>query len=266
MIRIVYTDLDGTLLGPGGSLFAAPGGGVSRRAAEAIASLHERGVTVMPVSGRTVEQARETARILGIRDFVAELGGLTCYDLGAEIVRNYGAFPGGGTPYEAMALSGGPAVLLETFRGSLEPHAPWAFLPRECSMIFRGHVDVAAAVALLEETGYRWLDLRDNGVLSGRFPDLDVDEAHAYHLLPKGVDKSAAVTADMTRRGMSKDECIAVGDSVADAALHDLVHTVYIVANGRAGVEGELDGTGGIRFTEGSHGDGFAEAIADALT
>ncbi|MGH2738587.1 MAG: HAD family hydrolase, partial [Actinomycetota bacterium] len=63
--RVVYTDLDGTLLGPGGSLFASPGGGITGRPAEAVAALHRAGVALVPVSGRAEVRVKEAARLLG---------------------------------------------------------------------------------------------------------------------------------------------------------------------------------------------------------
>lgn len=264
-IKVVYSDLDGTLLGPSGSLFAAPGGGVTRAAADAIVALREAQIALVPASGRTVEQMREGARILGATDFIAELGGLTFYGLEGLIVRNYGAFTGTGTPFEAMARSGAGALLLEEFEGKLEPHSPWAMQPRECSMLFRGYIDQEEADALLERAGHRWLDVRDNGIIGRTFDDLAVDEVHAYHLMPRGVDKSAAVAADLTRRGCSKEQAVAIGDSPSDAVLAGEVAAVFIVANGRDHVEATGPWPNNVGATTAANGDGFAEAVQGVL-
>src|SRR5438309_849409 len=48
-VRTVYTDLDGTLLGPGGSLFATPAG-PNREPAEAVAALLEASIDLVVVS------------------------------------------------------------------------------------------------------------------------------------------------------------------------------------------------------------------------
>lgn len=259
--RAVYTDLDGTLFGPGGSLFAAPGGGVTRRAAEAVAAVLQAGAALVPISGRTADQVREAARVVGATDFIAELGGITCYDLGAEVVRDYGAFEGEGTPHDAMARQGAAGLLLEAFPGRLEPHTPWARLPRECSMLLRGLVDPGAARSLLADAGLGWLDLLDNGVIPRSYPTLPVEEVHAYHLLPRGVTKATAVAADMARRGLAPEECVALGDSPSDASLAGAVGAVFIVANGRAAVERAGAPPENVYATEGSHGEGFAEVV-----
>ncbi len=265
-VRVVYTDLDGTLLGPGGSLYSRPGGGVSRRAAEAVAAVHDAGVALVPVSGRTVDTARETARVVGARDFIAELGALACYELGAEVVLYTGAYAGAGAPYEAMARRGGAGLLLESFAGRLEPHAPWAFAGRRATMLLRGSVDVAEARAVLVGCGYDWLDLRDNGVLHARYPHLG-EEVHAYHLVPAGVEKAPAVAEDLRRRGLPPEAAVNVGDAPSDAAVARVVGASFCVANGAAAVEAAAGGNvpANLYATDGSYGDGFAEVILGLL-
>jgi HAD superfamily hydrolase (TIGR01484 family) len=255
-LRAVYADLDGTLFGPGSSLFSDGAGGVTTSAAEAVATLHRAGVALVPVSGRTRPQVREAARILGARDYVAELGGLVCLDGGREVIRL------AASGVEALARSGAPALLLESFPGRLEPHGPWAFEPREVTMLFRGLVDPSEARRVLDEAGHRELDLRDNGTIEGRYPDLQIDEVHAYHLLPRAVSKAAAVTEHAGRRKLSPEDCMVVGDSPSDAEVAPRVGAVCIVANG-AGAVG--DGAEGVYLTEQAYGEGFAEAVRALL-
>lgn len=258
-VRVVYTDLDGTLLGPGGSLLTSGAGEVTTEAAEALAALHRAGVAVVPVSGRTAPQVHETARLIGARDYIAELGGITVYELGGETIRAHDGRGEAGTPHEAMLRAGVPGLLMEAFPGVLEPHAPWAFLPRECSMLFRGHVALEEARAVLAAAGHGSLDLLDNGVIPRSFPGLEVEEVHAYHLLPAGVTKASAARADLERRGLAPERSIAVGDSPSDAALASAVGAVCIVANGRAAVEAA--GHEEAYATAATHGAGFAEVV-----
>lgn len=259
--RIVYTDLDGTLLGPRGGLLAAAEGGVTQEAARALGRLHEAGLIVVPVSGRTAPQVWEVARIIGAGDYIAELGGIVALEGQRQIVRRYGAFTGPGTPHMEMARDGAAGLLLETYRGRLEPHAPWAFLPRESSMLFRGLVDPAEADALLTRAGYGWLHLLDNGVIPRAFDSLAAGPVHAYHLLPRGVDKASGVAAHRERRDIPREACVAIGDSPSDAALATEVAATFIVANGAAAVEEAGAGNGEVYATDRSHGDGFAEAV-----
>ena len=258
----VYTDLDGTLFGPGSSLFADADGRVTTRAAEAVAALHRASVPLVPLSGRTRLQVREVSRILGARDFVAEMGGLVCLDGEAEVIRTASHLAGAGTPVDAMARSGAAGLLLEAFAGRLEPHAPWAFEPREVSMLFRGQVDLDEARRVLDEAGHGWLALRDNGVIRRRFPGLEVAEVHAYHLLPARVSKAAAVAEHSRRRGLTREACLVIGDSEADAEVAPRVGAVCIVANGASSVSGPADG---VYVTDGAYGEGFAEAVQALL-
>lgn len=266
-LRVVYVDLDGTLLGPGGSLFAAPDGQITMRAAEAVAALHRAGIALVPISGRTVDLVREAARLLGSRSYIAELGGVSSFD--GEIVHDFGSFSGKGTPFEAMARSGAAALLLETFEGRFEPHAPWAHFAREASMLFRGNVALEEARALLDRSGFDWLSLEDNGIIprllpgsgADRFPGLEVDEVHAYHLVPRGVSKATGAAADLARRGLGPDSAVGIGDSPADAELAGHVAAVFVVANGRRAVEAGGDWPDNVYVTEGSYGEGFAEVV-----
>lgn len=268
-LRALFTDLDGTLLGPGGSLFATESGEVSTRAAEAVASLHRVGVRLVLVSGRTRDQLREAARILGASAYIAEMGAfvVTRPPEGGpeEVVPNLGAFSGSGTPFEAMARTGAGAFLLERYAGRLEPHAPWAFAGREATMLLRGLVDPAEAGSVLAEAGYGWLEVVDNGLLRRSFEGLDLPEVRAYHLLPKGVSKLSAVRLHLQREGLDPSACAAIGDAPSDLALAGAVSTVYIVANGLEAVGGAIGFFPNVRFTDGAGPEGFAEATAALL-
>lgn len=260
--RVVYTDLDGTLFGPGGSLYATPEGGITDAASDAVAALHRAGTALVPVSGRTEAQVREVARILGADGFIAELGGITAR--GDRVAHEYGAYRGPGTPNEQMARSGAAAFLLDAFAGRIEPHAPWAHVDREVTMLFRGHLDLEAARSLLAEAGYRWLDLHDNGIIRRSFPGLDVAEVHAYHLVPEGVTKASAVAADVAARRLARSDAVAVGDSASDADVSPHVGAVFIVANGEDALAG-ADVAENVYLTDAPNGDGFAEVVRGLL-
>lgn len=258
--RVVYTDLDGTLLGPGGSLFAGPNGGVTGRAAEALAALHQAEVAIVPTSGRAETTVREAARVLGASGYIAELGGIIVR--GDEVIRDRGAYRGPESPYRAMIRSGAAGLLLDTYRSRLELHAPWS-VNRECSMLFRGHVDLDEVRNLLASSRYEWLTVEDNGIIPRRFPGLDLDEVHVYHLVPRGVSKEAAAGADLEARGLSAVQAVAVGDSPTDVALASQVGAVFVVANGAYAVG--ADTPDNVFVTDGANGEGFAEAILGVL-
>lgn len=257
--RIVYTDLDGTLLGPGASLFAGPAGGVTGRAADAVTAIHRQGIALVPVSGRAEAQVREAARLLGADGYIAEFGGITVR--GEEVTRTHGEYRGRENPYRAMVRSGAAALLLQAGAGRLEPHAPWAHQGRECTMLFRGLLDPDDANRLLARSGHRWLALHDNGVIRRSFPGLDVPEVHAYHLVPRGVDKASAVAADLAARGLQPRDAVAVGDSASDTELAPHVAAVFLVSN-HAEVP---ESANNVFVTEGANGEGFAEVVFGLL-
>lgn len=266
-LRAIYVDLDGTLLGPGGSLFAAPEG-PTLRAAHAVAALLEAGVLLILVSGRTRDQMREAARILSAPAYVAELGAFLVEreGYGPElVVPNLGAFGGEGTAFEAMARSGAGAFLLERYGERLEPHTPWAFQDREATMLFRGLLDPREATEALDRAAYGWTEVLDNGVIGRPFESLDVPEVHAYHLVPRGVSKVSAARLHMERRGLDRAACAAVGDSLSDLDLASVVGKMFVVANGLGAIGAAADGMDNVYATPSAHGLGFAEAVEALL-
>jgi HAD superfamily hydrolase (TIGR01484 family) len=255
-LRALYADLDGTLVGPGGSLFATAEG-PSSRAADALAALHRAGVMVVLVSGRTRDQLREVARILGAAGYIAELGAFVVERRHPEeVTPNLGTWSGPGTPFEAMARSGAGAFLLERYRGRLEPHAPWAFQHREATMLFRGLIDEREATDALHRASYSWLEVCDNGRMAGTYESLDVPEVHAYHLVPRGVGKAAAVRVHRERAGLAREESAAVGDSPSDLEMASEVGAMVLVGSAEDRPRGN-----NVVSTPSKAGEGFADAV-----
>lgn len=266
-VRVVYTDLDGTMMGPGGCFFRNLGGDYTLRPARALVETLRRGVDVVPVSGRSAHQLREDARLLGLRNYIAELGVELVYDLGEEVVLNTGVLEGKcGDLYRTIMDSGAVDFLLRTHKGRLEFHTPWSNY-RDCTPIFRGLVDLAEVNGVLEER-YPGLELVDNGLIPRNYPGLEVPEVRAYHLVPKGVSKEKAVAEDMKRRGFDRWEAVAVGDSEADLAQSEVVGVFFLVRNGLLGnphLEPRIAATPNVVVTEGFLNEGWAEALELAV-
>lgn len=263
-LQAVYADLDGTLLGPGGSLFAASEGGITERAAETVGALHEHGIALVLMSGRTQRGIREVARVLGARAYIAELGAILVERDGPEelTIENFGAYEGEGRPVEAIARTGAGAFLLERFSGYLRVITPWT----EATMMFEGYVDPDEANAALREGGYGWLRFHDNGTLRHQVPGLDVPEAHFMHLLPRDVTKASAVRLHRERHHIPAAATIAIGDSPSDLAAASEVGAFFLVANGAGFVEALPEVPPNAYLTSAPHGDGFAEAVRAVLT
>jgi hydroxymethylpyrimidine pyrophosphatase-like HAD family hydrolase len=266
MSAAVYVDLDGTLLGRGASLLHDGDGGISLLGVRAVEACLRADVEVVIMSGRRRAQVAEDARLLGQPAFIYEAG--CVLELDGEPVWISDLVHGEHTVHEQIERSGAPAMLLEHYAGRLEYHAPW-HEDREISHLFRGHVDAAEADLLLRERGHEGLRLVDNGVLRMRSPTLaDDSPPRAYHLIPSGGSKAAAVERHMRARGLRREDTFAIGDSREDLAVAGAVGTFWLVANGL-----ERDPTLGlamrahanVRITEDGHGAGVYEAVITTL-
>lgn len=268
--KLLYTDLDGTLLGRGGSLLTDFGGRPDATAAKAVAVVNAEALPVIAVSGRNVKQLRELARLLGWRDFIAEVGTLRVRDRGAEVRYELGEWtPGlveqtGLTPYELIERSGAVASLFAAFPGKLEYHTPYAS-DRLVTHALRGEVDIDAAQTVLD-TFELPLAIVDNGIIRPLHHTLvDIRRVHAYHVMPRGVTKVHAIEADLAERGCKREDAIAVGDSVTDVAMAPAVALLVLVGNAleQAEVRDAAAAHDNVAVTRGAAGHGWAE-LADA--
>jgi hypothetical protein len=265
-LRCVYTDLDGTLLGRGGSLFRDAEGGFSTAQSRAIEACFRAGVEIVIMSGRREPQVHELARIMGQTSYIYEAGCAFALD-GETTLLTAPMAPGeSGTIYEQIEARGVPRMLFDRFPGRLEYHSPWHH-GRVLSHLFRGKVDVGEANRVLAERGDDDLRLLDNGAIGTPMPTVD-GQTHAYHLVPREVSKGAAVAAHARARGYEVSECIAIGDSVEDLEVAPAVGRFFVVANGPErdpGLRSMLARWGNVTVTEGTNGDGFYEAVVSTL-
>lgn len=254
-VEVVYTDLDGTLLGRGGSVLRDADGRPSLRAAGALVAAAEEGIAVVAVSGRRAADLRHDARLLWLDGAIAEVG--TVVIRGGAQHHRWGGCPRdlADTPREALRVAGALDVLLAAFDGDIRPFEPWD-AGREGGHLLHGRIDVAAADAALEAAGLGWAHVLDNGRAGGWEGRADV---HAYHLVARGTGKAAALAEDLAERRLTRDQALAVGDSVEDLTMAGEVGTYVIVANGH----GE-EGAGCVRVP-GRNGDGVADAIDAVL-
>ncbi len=240
---VVYLDLDGTLLGPAGSLLRGTGGAFSTAGVRALELLHDAGVPVVLVSGRSRPRLEAVAGMLGAVGVLPELGAT---DAG------YPTRPGQ-TVHEAITESGVPQALAES-EPDLAPH-PLAAWGREGSHVLIGRAGPGAADLVARLSGGA-LRLADNG-------EIRDDGAHVYHLLPAAASKAAAVERDLEARGADGSACLAIGDSRQDLDIGRVVGRVAIVANGAsadADVAAAADWV-----TRGAYGEGVLEAVEEWL-
>jgi hydroxymethylpyrimidine pyrophosphatase-like HAD family hydrolase len=249
-IKCVYTDLDGTLLGKGASLFRTAEGEFTLLAARALEACHRAGAEVVIKSGRRRTQVMEDARLLGQTSYIFEVG--TGLVIDGELTFLTGDLqPRDGETIHAQVERGGaPALLLDRYSGRLEPHSPW-HVDREVSHLFRGTVDPDEANDLLAAEGHGNLRLVDNGEIE--------DRLHAYHLIPAVSSKAGAVSAHMRARGYAPEECIGIGDSREDLDVAEVVGRFFLVANA------DVTDAPGVERTEAPMSEGFYEAVIRAI-
>lgn len=266
-VRVLYTDLDGTLVAPGGCVLADADGQPSTAVAEAIVDLNRAGLTVVPVSGRDCDQLFELTRLLGWRDFIAEAGAVLVSGDGRRGAATYNngvwepSVLQGRTPYEVIRDSGAVERLMEAFPGAIEPYSI-PERPRESTHLLRGCIDADAARALLADIEPP-IELVDNGALRSRGSLTCEGTPHAFHLVPAGVSKAQAIAADLAARGLTAEQAAAIGDAATDIEMADSVGVMVLVANAfeSPGVIAKLaeKPRANVWRTAGSRGDGWAE-------
>ena len=92
--------------------------------------------------------------------------------------------------------------------------------------------------------------------------------AHAYHLLPAAASKANAVVFHMRVRGYAPEECIAIGDSVEDLGVAEVVGRFFVPANGPErdpALREAISTRPNVTVTEGRMGEGVYEAIVSTL-
>jgi hydroxymethylpyrimidine pyrophosphatase-like HAD family hydrolase len=267
-LRCVYTDLDGTLLGRGASLFRDADGEFTLLPARGLEACHRAAAEVVLYSGRRRAQVMEDARLLGQSAYIYEVGCGMRFD-GEDVYLTGDLKP---TPernvHQLIADSGAPGLLLEVYDGRLESHAPW-HRDREFSHLMRGLVNPAEVNDLLDQHGHTNLRLVDNGAISRGETQLQLeDRPHAYHLIPRAASKGKAVAAHRRARGYSPEECIGIGDSREDIEVAAFVGRFFLVANA---VERDPEllahapPGARVEVTEARYGEGFYEAVVRSL-
>jgi phosphoglycolate phosphatase len=273
MLRCLYLDLDGTLLGRGASLVHDGEGVISLDGVRAVQACLRADVEIVLMSGRRRIQVAEDARLFGQSAYIYEAG--ACVVLGGD-PRLGGEehwltgelLPGDLTIAQQIERSGAPALLLERYEGRLEYHEPW-HLDREVSHLFRGLVDASEVDALLAEQGHKDLRLVDNGVVNRRSEALaELPHVRGYHLVPATASKAAAVAFHRQVRGYAREETLAVGDSREDLACAEHVGSFWFVANAverDPSIRGAITAFDNVRVADAAHGAGVYEAVISTL-
>lgn len=275
-VDIVYTDLDGTLLGRGGTLLIDGEGNPSTNTAEAVVAANKAGLKIVPVTGRSCAQLTEITRMCGWFDYIAEAGAIRSYfdgkerefifdipEWNTELKRQLTTK----TPIDIIREHGVVEKLMEAFPGSIEYHTPWD-VHRSATEVLRGFLNRQAALELLDEIDLP-LSLIDNGVIHPRMHTLkESDEPiRAYHLTPAGVSKRRAIALDLEHRGIDPSRAIMIGDAPSDMLCAEVVSASILVENAlrSPGIDKRIDNIENTAIVEGFAGDGWSRVINEVL-
>ncbi len=222
-VRVIYTDVDGTFV-HAGCLFRNANG-YTLRNAEAIYRLLKADVDVVMTSGREKEKLKETARILGFRNYIANLGMEIVYNQGEKVITNYGMEVADAAALKRTILNSGVLEgLQQHFRGRIRPYEPWASALRT-HLLLIGEIDYPEAVRWME-THFPEYRIIDNGAVPA---EGEFRHPHAFHVLPRQVGKRAAVAIDKKERQLQREELVGIGDSPEDVSIAPEVGVFFLL-------------------------------------
>jgi HAD superfamily hydrolase (TIGR01484 family) len=228
-LRVVYTDLDGTLLNDQGCLVKDVSGKYYVEVVKLLARVAKKNWDLVLVSGRNRVQMRHNAQLMGASNYIAELGSELVHNLGEKV---YVTFDTKKYPYNIINcgkdLINIINIFKENFPHKIDSNLDWS-KDRAYNALFFGEIDLDKANCVLEKNGYEGLSLVDNGFSKLVNLDLDVKTLHIYNLIPRGVDKSTAIKLDKNMRNFTTENCIALGDSAEDLKMAKEVKFFFLM-------------------------------------
>lgn len=242
-IRYVFTDLDGTMMGPGSCVLLNAAGEPSLDFVATLNELKRAGVEVIPCSGRNRSMLHEDTRVLGLNSYIGEMGGLIMLDREHNDWEYYtGEMPfdpeAGLTPHQVIEQAGVCEEFVTRWPGMLEYHNDMStgYKYREVTVGLRGEVDDDEAQAMLDASGLP-LDWACNGFLNYisapttlRLPE--GVRGRAFNIQPRGLDKGGAIERFCARRGIDRADTLSIGDSGSDFLMADATAGFILVENG----------------------------------
>lgn len=243
-MRLVATDLDGTLLGPDGN--------VSARTRAALRAARQAGIHVIPATGRPPKSTWAVATAAGLGPIGVCANGAALVDLSCQQVVAVETLPAEDAKHAVTALRAlSPEVRcavddLECFThepGFFELGLVWeeemAVVPDITAVLGAGIIQMAARLpgwsaaeviaTVSPGLGHR-LDLTSSG--------LDWVEVNR-----RGVTKASRLAAVCARLGIAPEEVVAVGDNLNDLPMLAWAGTGLAMANAVPDVLDAADGT-----------------------
>ena len=222
-VQVIYTDVDGTFVNDG-CLFCNRSG-YTLQNAQAIYQLLEAGVDVVMTSGREKEKLKDTARILGFQNYVANLGIEIVYRQGEKVITHFGIdVPDHQSLKNWILKTGVVEAIFNKFPGQVTFYQPWADLLRTHFLLV-GELPDREAEKFIQS---RFPELRiiNNGEVP---PYQNFKKPSAYHILPRNVGKREAVKIDKKERKLKTENLIGIGDSLEDVSLAPEVALFFLL-------------------------------------
>ncbi len=222
-IKVLYTDVDGTFVN-NGCLFRNRHH-YSINNAQALYQLLTAGVDIVMTSGREKEKLKETARLLGFKNYIANLGMQIVYNLGEKIIQNYGGnFKSPQEVKQWIQSTGVAEALLQQFSGKIEFYHPWSDV-LQTHLLFIGELPYQQVSRWMEQH-FPLLRIIDNGEVP---PYRKFRHPHTFHVLPRSIGKRQAIEIDKRERHLSRTELIGIGDSLEDVSIAPEVGVFFLL-------------------------------------
>ncbi len=264
-LKVIYTDLDGTLFNDQGCMIKDIGDKYYFKALRLLEDINKKGWDLVLVSGRNKFALRYNAQMIGASNYIAELGSELIYNLGKEVHVTFDNSKNNiDITYEGKDLIKIINLLKKEFPGKIEGKLEWA-MHRSFNALFLGEIDLDKGNRLLRENGFGELILLDNGFSNLFQVDLDIDRLHIYNLMPRGVTKANGVRLDKKLRNFKKENCIALGDSLEDLKMAGEVKYFFLMKNAldhKDELEAELKKYDNVFITEGIMNRGWFEIMS----
>jgi hypothetical protein len=260
-IRLVATDLDGTLLGPDGAL--------SARTVAAVRAVHAAGITVVAATGRSHHTALPRVAPAGVVRYLVCSNGASLYDCSAGSVLDshpiapaslppliavlrreladacFGWEEAGGFGWEAAFHAIRPDVELQ--RETVVPRldSPWP----DVHKLFVAHSELQREHLLDAVT-----PLLVDGLVA------TCSGARFVEVTGAGVDKAFGVARLCARLGIGPDEVLAIGDHLNDLAMLRWAGRGVVMASAHPAVLAEA-----AEIAPGNADDGVATVLESLL-
>ncbi|OFW51151.1 MAG: hypothetical protein A2163_03935 [Actinobacteria bacterium RBG_13_35_12] len=263
-LKVIYTDLDGTLFNDKGCIVKDYRGDYYFDAIRLLPAVANKNWDIVLVSGRSKFQLKYSAQIIGLKNYIAELGAELVYNLGEEV---YITFDKRELKYDLASKGKDLLEIIKLFKNNfpdkIESKMEWS-RHKSYSAVFFGEINLDKANMLLEDKGYKGLVMVDNGISLLEDLDLRVKKMHIYNLMPVDVNKANGIKFDKKIRNLDTDNCIAMGDSPEDLKMAGEVKYFFLMGNALEHKEvilDELDKYNNVYIADGFMNRGWAEII-----